>query len=706
MATRAPLDQPAQLRWDLADEPAAQAALFEPTRREIGTGEFRGMEFLHVEARSLLNPVKGDPGFLPFRWTVNPYRGCSHACSYCLGGDTPILMADGRTKRLRDLRKGDWVYGTERRGQYRRYVATEVLDHWSTVREAWQVHLADGTRLVASGDHRFLTERGWKHVADAAGSGQRPHLTFNNALVGVGGLPDPPKHDAAYRSGYLCGMIRGDGTLGRYDYSGRRRANDVHHSFRLALVDGEALDRSEAFLAEEGVKTARYWFAKATATRKPVEAIRSQSKCSFDRITELIAWPSDEPDDQWFKGFLGGIFDAEGSSNGVIRIANCDDEMIEWTLRAARRFAFNLVLEDSGKPNGLRNVRLLGGLRERLRFFHLTDSAITRKRTFDGLAVKGDADLRVIDVRPLGISMPMYDITTGTGDFIADGVISHNCFARQTHTYLGLGAGADFDQRVVVKTNAVELLRAELRPNRWAGELVAMGTNTDPYQRCEGKYRLTRGLIGALIEAENPFSILTKSTLILRDVDLLGAAARKGLVQVSLSIGTVDDDVWRATEPGTPPPARRLRAVRQLNEAGIPTGVLIAPILPGVSDSPEQLAAVAQAVVAAGARTIGHAVLHLRSAETRQVYLARLAATHPEAAAATELRYRGASAPKADRDRIGADLRAAIEAAGGQLGTGLVDGEGDGGATPVTTAVALARRKAAAPPHDQLTLVL
>lgn len=256
------------------------------------------------------------------------------------------------------------------------------------------------------------------------------------------------------------------------------------------------------------------------------------------------------------------------------------------------------------------------------------------------------------------------------------------CFARPTHTYLGLGAGVDFDQRIVVKTNAVERVRAELRPSRWRGELVAMGTNTDPYQRCEGKYRLTRGIIGALIEAENPFSILTKSTLILRDLDLLGAAARRGLVRVSLSVGTVDDAVWRATEPGTPPPGRRLRAVRQLNDAGVPTGVLIAPILPGLSDAPEQLAAVARAAVDAGAVSIGHVVLHLRSPENRAVYLERLAQTHPEVAERTAQRYLGPSAPKADRERIAADLRRAVEAAGGVLST-MEPPEPPAAATPI-----------------------
>lgn len=274
------------------------------------------------------------------------------------------------------------------------------------------------------------------------------------------------------------------------------------------------------------------------------------------------------------------------------------------------------------------------------------------------------------------------------------------CFARGTHTYLGLNPGQDFDQRIVVKANAVERLKAELHPSRWRGELIAMGTNTDPYQRCEGKYRLTRGIIGVLLEAGNPFSILTKSTLILRDVDLLGAAARRGLVRVSISIGTVDDDVWRATEPGTPAPSRRLRAVEQLNAAGIPTGVLIAPILPGVSDAPEQLAAVAKAVVDAGAVSIGHVVLHLRSPETRQVYLERTAASHPEVAAWTERAYTSGSAPKAVRARIAADLRAAVEAGGGHLGAMETP------PPPVPIDLDAIRRRRATDADDQLTFAL
>src|SRR3954462_11332631 len=186
------------------------------------------------------------------------------------------------------------------------------------------------------------------------------------------------------------------------------------------------------------------------------------------------------------------------------------------------------------------------------------------------------------------------------------------CFARPTHEYLGMDAGRDFERRIVVKINAAERVRAELAHPAWRGDHIAMGTNTDPYQRCEGKYRLTRGIVEVLAGNANPFSILTKSTLILRDLDVLTEAAQRADVRANFSIGTLDEEVWRMSEPGTPHPKQRVEAVRKLNEAGIPTGVLVAPVLPGLSDRPEQLEAVVKACVDAGATTISPIVLHLR----------------------------------------------------------------------------------------------
>jgi DNA repair photolyase len=202
------------------------------------------------------------------------------------------------------------------------------------------------------------------------------------------------------------------------------------------------------------------------------------------------------------------------------------------------------------------------------------------------------------------------------------------CFARPTHEYLGLDIGADFDRKIVVKINAVERLRAELADPRWTGEAIAMGTNTDPYQRAEAKYRLTRGVLEALADHANPFSILTKSPLVTRDRDLLVRAAARADVAVNFSVGTLDERAWRASEPGTPHPRRRLDAMRALSDAGIRTGALVAPVLPALSDSAEQLQEVVAGIRAAGGRLLGILPLHLR-AGVREHFLDWLAGFDP-----------------------------------------------------------------------------
>jgi DNA repair photolyase len=201
------------------------------------------------------------------------------------------------------------------------------------------------------------------------------------------------------------------------------------------------------------------------------------------------------------------------------------------------------------------------------------------------------------------------------------------CFARPTHEYLGFDIGRDFDTKIVVKVNAPELLRAALR--RWSGEGIAMGTNTDPYQAAEGKYQLTRRIVEILVERGNPFSVLTKSPLALRDLEVFTAAAADDLVHVDFSIGTLDEAVWKETEPGTPHPRRRIEAVAKLNEAGVPSGVIVGPVLPGLSDRPDQLDVVVQAATEAGATFVAPVLLHLREG-VRHHYLEWLEEHHPE----------------------------------------------------------------------------
>ncbi|MBD0292772.1 MAG: radical SAM protein, partial [Jiangellaceae bacterium] len=342
--------------------------------RSVRTPEFAGVTFHEVRARSVLNEVPS-ASMVPFRWTVNPYRGCTHACRYCLAGDTLVLMGYGRVKPLSEVRAGDQVVGTELRDGVRHYVRTDVQAHWRTVKAAYRVELDDGTVLVASAEHRFLTENGW------------------------------------------------------------------------ASVNGVA--------------------------------------------------PGGEP---------------------------------------ARKLAAGAMVTGPG--------RRLGSAAK-----------------IAGLLVPGDARLRVVSVQPLNRELPMFDVTTGTGDFIANGVVSHNCFARGSHSWLELDTGKGFDTEIVVKVNAAEVLTRELARPSWRRDHVALGTNTDPYQRAEGRYRLMPGIIRALAGARTPFSVLTKGTLLRRDLPLLTAAAERVPVGVGVSLAILDPVLHEQFEPGTPSPRARLELI-------------------------------------------------------------------------------------------------------------------------------------------------
>jgi DNA repair photolyase len=226
------------------------------------------------------------------------------------------------------------------------------------------------------------------------------------------------------------------------------------------------------------------------------------------------------------------------------------------------------------------------------------------------------------------------------------------CFARPTHKYLDFDASRDFEREIVVKINAPEVLRAELARRSWKREHVALGTNTDPYQWVEGRYRLMEGVWEALRDAANPCSVLTKSPLLLRDLPLMLQIAKWASFSACLSIPTLDEKAWRATEPHTPSPRARLEAVAELNRAGIPTGVLIAPLMPGINDAPHQVEPLLERAAEAGASSIGGVALHLRG-DVRQIFMDWLRTQRPDLVARYEELYRhGAYAPQSERERL------------------------------------------------------
>jgi DNA repair photolyase len=187
----------------------------------------------------------------------------------------------------------------------------------------------------------------------------------------------------------------------------------------------------------------------------------------------------------------------------------------------------------------------------------------------------------------------------------------HYCYARATHSYFGMNADEDFESKIFVKSNMPQVLRAELARPSWRGEQIAIGTATDAYQPAEGKYRITRGVLRALRDAGNSCSVVTKSTLIVRDVDLLAELAQLAPIRIYFTITTLDSQLWRLIEPGTPPPRQRMAALRRLAAAGIPCGVLVSPILPGLTDSAASIDEVARAAMDNGATTLGAGVLRL-----------------------------------------------------------------------------------------------
>lgn len=520
-----------------------------------------------------------------FSQSINPYRGCAHGCSYCAAGDTPILMGDGRTRALSELRIGDEIYGTVRQGAQRRYVRTRVLDHWSNIKPAFRTTLEDGTTLVTSADHRFLSDRGWKYVAgDTAGTGRRPFLTTHSQLMGTGAFAEGPRENGHYRRGYLCGVVRGDALLESYEYELGASVTEGGGRFRLAPVSPEA------------------------------------------------PWPAEASPD-WSAGFLAGIFDTQGScSQSGLRICSPDAEVLAWIERSLRAFGFSFVVEHV--PHADREpmyvVRVTGGLREHLRFFHALRPAIARKLNLEGQALEDDAKLRVTSVEPLGKAMRLYDITTGSGDFIANGVVSHNCFARPSHAYLGLSPGIDFETRLTVKVNAAEKLREELAKPGYRCEPLTIGVNTDAYQPIEKEHRITRSILEVAHETSHPVALITKSALIERDLDLLVPMARMKLVSVTFSITTLDAGISRHMEPRTSAPARRLLAVRRLAEAGIPVNVNVAPVIPYLTDS--ELEPILEAAAASGARSAGYLLVRLPW-EVKDIFRAWLEAHFPLKAA-------------------------------------------------------------------------
>ena len=246
----------------------------------------------------------------------------------------------------------------------------------------------------------------------------------------------------------------------------------------------------------------------------------------------------------------------------------------------------------------------------------------------------------------------------------------HYCFARRFHSHFDLGAGQDFSAKIFVKVNAPALLGRELSARSWRRETVAVGTATDPYQPIEGRYRITRGCLEAFAAWRSPVGLITKGTMVVRDIDVLSDLAARTDSSVCISIPTLDTDLWRALEPGTPPPLQRLKALGRLAGAGVRAGVALAPVIPGMTDDPEAMRRVASAAADSGARFLWGGALYLKEG-TRDHFMSFIRERFPHMEGALADIYAGAYARPDVARRIGGRVQALKE----DLGFGRLDRE-------------------------------
>lgn len=533
---------------------------------------------------------------VPFTYSINPYRGCEHGCTYCLAPDTPVLYADFSWQPLGEVRPGDVLAGFDeypRPGKMRRFRKAVVEDVWWSKRPTVRL-VSRHSDVVTTSDHRWLDGSSrWTRTQ---------HLSRGRELRYLP-VVDGEDTDDDYRLGYITALTLGDGT---FRYIPGQRSDKLGFPpayWRIALVDEEPLLRTARYLREFGIDVGLRPFPNGD--RAPLQKIETRALSNLATLHSIMA--RELPSRAYRRGFLAGFFDAEGHAGTSLRMFQVDESVLGRVQRYASSLGFRFQLERyAGKRAS--SIRLVGNLVDRLRFFSICRPAIVRKaEALFGrhLTLNPDPVEAVED----GPEREVVDIRTSTGTFYAAGLATHNCYARPGHEFLGMSAGLDFETRIVVKENAPDLLRRELASPRWNPQVLAISGVTDAYQPVERRLRLTRGCLEVLAEARNPVSVITKSHLVTRDADLLSELAGHRAAAVTLSITTLDAELQRKLEPRAASPTLRLKAVEALAGAEIPVGVNVAPVIPGLTD--HEIPAILEAAAAAGASSASWIMLRL-----------------------------------------------------------------------------------------------
>jgi DNA repair photolyase len=552
--------------------------------------------FYRDGSRTIL--AENDSPDVGFRFSLNPYRGCEHGCVYCLGPETPVLHADMTWRPIGEARVGDVLVGFDELpapGQARKLRRAVIEAVWWSRKETRRLRTAHADVVTTAG-HRWLQARDFRwSTTDALAPGARLRHATVTAAESI---------DDDYRVGYIAGLSLGDGTF-RYQPGWRsNRLGFPMAYWRVALVDDEPLDRVVAHLRCFGVEASVRPFFAGAPNRRPLRKVEVRALARLAVIHGIVH--ADRDSRSYRRGFVAGFFDAEGHSGDSLRISQVDVGVLERVQRYAASLGFEFVLEP--RPDRASTLRLKGRLVDRLRFFSVCQPAIARKmHALFGREMNLDPDL--VQAVERGPVADVVDIQTSTGTFLAAGLATHNCYARPSHEYLGFSAGLDFERRIMVKEDAPALLRATFMKPRWQPEVVALSGNTDCYQPVERRLGITRRCLEVFVEFLNPVSAITKSALVARDADLFAELARHGAAHVLVSITSLDPELARRMEPRAARPERRLDAVAALAAAGVPVGVMIGPVVPGLNDA--EIPRILQAAKRAGARTAHWVLLRL-----------------------------------------------------------------------------------------------
>jgi DNA repair photolyase len=589
-------------------------------------------EALHVEPDDWVDPDDPDPAppqtqifrdntkeilsqndspDLSFEYGINVYRGCEHACAYCLGASTPVLHSDLVWRPIGEIHEGDELvafdefptrgprYGRVGSGDAptgtRKLRKSVVEAVWWSRKPTLRV-ITDDSEVVTTAEHRWLQARDfrWSRTDQLAIGRTLRHLRV-----------DPPEiEDGDYRRGYIAGITLGDGTF-RYEPGWRSDKLGFPPAYwRVAMKDVGPLRRLVRYGRTEGIELAIRGFDAGRRTRSPMAKVETRALGKLAWIYAVLN--TELPTRSYRRGFLAGFFDAEGHNGTSLRLSQVDTQVLERVARYALSLGFTTTLEP--RPGMASTLRLVGSVADRIRFLSVVQPAIRRKvdRVFGHMPPTKPTRLVAIEKGPV---VDVVDIQTSTATFYAAGLATHNCFARPYHEYLGFSAGLDFETKIVVKEDAPALLRKRLSHPKWKPRTIMMSGATDPYQPLERKLKITRGVLEVLAEFRQPVAIITKNHLITRDVDLLVELAKHEAVACILSVTTLRNDLQRVMEPRTSIPKRRLDAIRTLAAAGVPVAVNVAPVIPGLTD--QEMPAILEAAAEAGATSAHFVVVRL-----------------------------------------------------------------------------------------------